>query len=125
MTELRLPSEDGGVPRLETRPSEWATVCRCGTWILRGEPRVEVVGLPPSLEVTFHGQGFCSPQCVRAFFLEVLIVLETRETPDAEAQAADLRKLHAYLASAFARLLDVAPYPVGAGPRELDGPRLG
>ena len=105
MTEVRLIPEDGGAPRLGVRPADWTNVCRCGTVIHKGDPRVEIIGLPASLEVMFRGEAFCSPRCVRAFFLEVLSVLDAIDTPEAAAQVSDLREMHMHLASAFSKLI--------------------
>jgi hypothetical protein len=94
-----------GNARLVERPSPSAQVCRCGTHLGPSDRAWEVQGLAPGIDELFRERSFCSPICVRAYFLEELAVLDQLDVPAAEETVSDLREAYAGLAIALGQIL--------------------
>jgi hypothetical protein len=105
-SEMWLPPDDAAIPHVVSLQSVRDSVCPCGTRMRAGGSSLVVRDLTPDLRGIFYGQEFCSPRCVRAFFLQALIRMDQLDTPIAERFIVDLRVTFARLASALAVVLD-------------------
>jgi len=90
-------------PTFQTRTSI-AVQCRCGTRIPAGGTVFGVTVVPPSLEDLFRGGVFCSVECIRAFCLETLEILQALDTPNSKSMVTDLREVHRELEETLATI---------------------
>jgi hypothetical protein len=81
-----------------------AVQCRCGARVPHGGEVVGITTVPASLQSVFHGAIFCSPECVRAFCLESLEILDSLDTPASKAMVTDLHELCLEIATALAMI---------------------
>lgn len=105
MTDKTPASDRSGRPRFLHRTSTGNEVCRCGTRAREGDVVLEIAGLSGTPADLLRGLVFCSDACVRAWFLETLIVFEQLDTPEAGAIVTDLRKTYLALIAVFSMLL--------------------
>ena len=81
-------------------------VCRCGSRFDRGDQVFHVTDTNPTIAGLLDGQGFCSRDCVRAWFLETLSELDALATPANEKVVVDLRAVFVDLALAYGSIAD-------------------
>ena len=93
------------IPVFEARTSI-AVQCRCGTRIPVGGTLFGLNFVPPSLEDLFRGGVFCSAECIRAFCLESLEILEALDTPNSKSMVTDLHEVHRELEKTLAAIPD-------------------
>jgi hypothetical protein len=96
MSETEGPPPSWSKPltfRLErvTRPRE--AICRCGTRLLRDQPRLEVTVTSKALEEVFRNAPFCSLVCLRAFVREGIETLDGHGDSHSQELCSDLRDL--------------------------------
>ena len=60
--------------------------------------------VPPSVEDLFPRGVFCSVECIRAFCLETLEMLEALDTPNSRSMVTDLREVHRELEETLAAI---------------------
>jgi hypothetical protein len=113
--------------RLEevSRPND--TVCRCGTRVPGGKPRLEVKVAARTLVEVFRGAAFCSIVCLRAFVREGIEMLDASLDGHSQEICSDLRELVMDLEEVWASLERSHPgaggysHPTGSGGRRPTG----